>query len=137
MPLHNWIKCTDGDLRFVRKVVDLESEQTAQDVEQWQRVYDQYIEKYGLSELYQKLLETMRKKALIELDFVETRDRFKITEISILEEKLKNMVNNNGKGMSIDQSLVHLSKWLGYRVDIFKTTVAEYFTLLKEYGKAN
>ena len=124
-------------MRFVRKVVDLESEQTDQDVEQWQRVYDQYIEKYGLSELYQKLLETMRKKALIELDFVETRDRFKITEISILEEKLKNMVNNNGKGMSIDQSLVHLSKWLGYRVDIFKTTVAEYFTLLKEYGKAN
>lgn len=136
-PLHNWIKCTDGDLRFIRKSVDLETEITDQDLEQWNKIYDQYIEKYGLSELYKKLLETMREKALAELEFVTTGDNFKKTEIAILEEKLKTMVNNNGKGMTIDESLVHLSKWLGYRVDVFKTTVTEYFTLLNEYGKAN
>jgi hypothetical protein len=106
-------------------------------LEQWNNIYDQYIEKYGLSELYKKLLETMREKALAELEFVTTGDNFKKTEISLLEEKLKTMVNNNGKGMSIEESLVHLSKWLGYRVDVFKTSVTEYFTLLNEYGKAN
>jgi len=124
-------------LRFIRKSVDLETEITDQDLEQWYKIYDQYIEKYGLSELYKKLLETMREKALAELEFVTTGDNFKKTEISLLEEKLKTMVNNNGKGMSIEESLVHLSKWLGYRVDVFKTSVTEYFTLLNEYGKAN
>lgn len=124
-------------MRFIRKSVDLETEITDQDLEQWYKIYDQYIEKYGLSELYKKLLETMREKALAELEFVTTGDNFKKTEISLLEEKLKTMVNNNGKGMSIEESLVHLSKWLGYRVDVFKTSVTEYFTLLNEYGKAN
>ncbi len=124
-------------MRFIRKSVDLETEITDQDLEQWNNIYDQYIEKYGLSELYKKLLETMREKALAELEFVTTGDNFKKTEISLLEEKLKTMVNNNGKGMTIDESLVHLSKWLGYRVDVFKTSVTEYFTLLNEYGKAN
>ncbi len=79
----------------------------------------------------------MREKALAELEFVTTRDRFKITEIALIEEKLKTMVNNNGSGMSIDESLVHLSKWIGYKLDIHKTTVTEYFTILEQYGKAN
>ena len=137
MPLHNWIKCTEGDFRFVRKVVDLDTEETDQDAEKWAVVYDQYIDKYGLSEMYKKLLETMRKKALLELSFVKTRDRFKLTLISAQEEKLKGMLNNNGNGMTIEQALIHLSKWLGYRIDNRQTTVVEYFNLLAEYGKAN
>ncbi len=79
----------------------------------------------------------MRKKALLELNFVKTRDRFKLTLIAAQEEKLKGMLNNNGNGMTIEQALIHLSKWLGFRIDTRKTTVVEYFNLLAEYGKAN
>ena len=137
MPLYNWMKCTNGDLRYIRRVVDLKIEENDKDAAAWCIIYDQYIDKYGLSKLYKKLLEAMREKALAELEFVTTRERFKITEIALIEEKLKTMVNNNGSGMTIEQSLVHLSKWMGRPINIMNTTVTEYFTILEQYGKAN
>lgn len=141
MPLENWILCNDGDARFARKKVnttDKETDkETTKDGENWTRIYDSYIKKYGLSKLYLKMLEAMRKKALLELDYVETWEQFKLTEIQIEVEKLKNMVNNNGEGMTIEQSLVHLSKWVGYYLDKKKITVVDYFNLMAEYGKAS
>ena len=123
MPLENWILCNDGDARFARKKVnttDKETDkETIKDGENWTRIYDSYIKKYGLSKLYLKMLEAMRKKALLELDYVETWEQFKLTEIQI------------------EQSLVHLSKWVGYYLDKKKITVIDYFNLMAEYGKAS
>lgn len=81
------------------------------------------------------MLKTMRKKALLQLKYVETWERFKLTEIDIETERLKNMLTNNGDGMTIEESLIHLSKWLGYRLNVKETTVVEYFNILKQYGK--
>ncbi len=44
---------------------------------------------------------------------------------------------NNGNGMTIEQTLVYLSKWAGYHINAKKITVVDYFNLLEEYGKAN
>ena len=79
----------------------------------------------------------MKKKALIELEYVETKERFKLTEIEIQETKLKEMLANTGSGMTIEESLIHLSKWIGYRLNTKEICVVEYFNILKEYGKAN
>ncbi len=137
MPLYNWIKCNEDNLRFSRENPDLKIKQTVEDAENWVRIYDGYIKEFGLSDLYKRMLETMRKKALLELGFVETWDQFKITEIKIEVERLKNMMSNNGDGMTIEQSLVYLSKWLGYHLNTKKITVKEYFNLMAEYGKAS
>lgn len=133
-PLLNWMKCNDGDLSFVRRE-GMEDE--GKDDEYWFRLFDQYIQKYGLTELYQKMLKAMKKKALLELEFIQTGERFKLTEIAIEEENLRMMTINNGEGMSIEDSLIHLSKWMGFHLDARKIKVTEYFNLLKQYGKAN
>jgi hypothetical protein len=137
MTLKNWIKCNEDDRRFAQINPNLDKEETEEDAENWTRIYDGYIKKYGLSELYKKMLEAMRKKALLELSFVESWDQFKLTEIKIEVERLKNMMKNNGDGMTIEQSLIHLSKWLGYHLNINKITVVEYFNLMAEYGKGS
>jgi len=134
MPLYNWIKCTDGDLQYIRQSGhELPANQV--DENAWFKVYNEYIDIFGLSALYKKTLEAMRRKALLELDFVLTREKFKLTEIALQEAKLKTMLNNNGSSMTIDESLIHLSRWLGYHVNSKKITVLEYFNLLKQYGK--
>ncbi len=136
-PLFNWIKCSDGEVIYTRTDVDPEAAEVENDTEAWQNLYDQYIKKYGLSKLYKKLLSLMREKALMECIFVETRDRFKLTLIEVKETELKSALENNGQGMSIDQALVHLSKWIGYRLNPKEITVVEYFNILEQYGKAN
>jgi hypothetical protein len=79
----------------------------------------------------------MKKKALYECDYTITGDRFKLTLIEIEEEKLKIMLSNKGNAMSIEQSLIHLSKWLGSWVNKNEITVREYFNLVAEFEKYN
>jgi len=56
-------------------------------------------------------------------------------EIEIASEKINQMSNNFGGGITIEASLIHLGKWLGYGLKIKETTVVEYYEIMKEYGK--
>ena len=98
-------------------------------------MYDEYLQKWGLNEIHKKHLEVLRKKALLELDYVITKDRTKLTLIEIEEIKLKNVLNSAGKGMSVEQALLYIGKWLGSRVPIKEITADEYFIMLNEFGK--
>lgn len=135
MPLHNWMKCSNGEINYVWKIPGSAIQDG--DAEKWMNLYDQYIKKYGLTKMYQRMLKVMKDKAILECDFVMTKDRFKLNLIEIEEQRLKDMMANGGEGMSMDESLVHLSKWLGYRLNPKQITVVEYFNTLKQYGKEN
>lgn len=122
---------------YTRIDIGTDLNETDQDRIAWDSLYDQYIKRFGLGKMYKRLLSVMKDKALIECDFVLTRDRFKLTELEIKEAELKQMIDTNNTGMSIDQALIYLSKWIGYRLNPREITVTEYFNILKEYGKAN
>lgn len=122
---------------YTRIDIGTELTETDQDRITWDSLYDQYIKRYGLGKLYKRLLSVMKDKALIECDFVITRDRFKLTELEIKEAELKQMIETNNTGMTIEQAIIYLSKWIGYRLNPREITVTEYFNILSEYGKAN
>ena len=134
LPLYNWIKCINGELKFVR--IDKNGSKEG-DLIAWELIYDSYLKEYGLGKLYLKLLKTMQKKALYECEFVLTNDRFKLTQIEMVEQNLTQMLNNNGSGITIEQSLIHLSKWLGQWINPKNITTKEYFDLQKEFERYN
>jgi hypothetical protein len=135
LPLNNWIKCNEGDLTYVRIKKDEGTEEN--DTLMWENIYDSYIEEFGLDKMYKKMLDSMRKRAELELDYVITGDRFKLTLINMEITRLEQLMSNAGVGMSIPESLIHLSRWMGSFINTKNITTREYFTLLKEYGKAN
>tara|TARA_R110000751_G_scaffold76140_3_gene153212 strand:+ start:5715 stop:6119 length:405 start_codon:yes stop_codon:yes gene_type:complete len=128
------VKCTDGDLTYCRKTSKGSPEM---DSKAWEMVYDDYIKINGLGKLYTKLLKTMIKKAKAELDFCISGDRFKLTQADIEEAKIQTMLKNKGNGMTINQTLVHLSKWIGHWLTIKELKTQEYFDLLNEFEKFN
>lgn len=134
-PLFNWIKCNDGDLTFTR--IDKNSGDRKSDQEAWMKLWDQYIKKYGLAKLHERMLQVMKEKALLECDYVITKDRFKLNLIEIEAQRLKDMMANGGEGMTLEESLVHLSRWAGYRLNPKEISVVEYFNMMKQYGKEN
>lgn len=134
MPLFNWIKCNEGKIEFTR-INDEGSPEM--DVITWENIYNDYLKEFGLNETYKRMLNAMRKKAILELDYVLTGDRFKLTEIEIEETRLNAMLQNAGNGMTIEESLIYISKWLGTWLNVKNITVREYFNLLEQYGKAN
>jgi hypothetical protein len=135
-PLYNWIKCQDGELIYCRREIGTNIE-IELDVDAWNKLYDSYIKRFGLGKLYKRMLSVMKEKALIECDFTISRDRFKLTQIEIKEAELNSMLNNRGQGMTIEQTLIYLGKWLGYRLNPKEINVIEYYNILDEYGKAN
>lgn len=135
LPLDNWIKCNDGDITYVRKKNEEGTEEEDEYV--WETIYDSYINEFGLGKVYKKMLDSMRKRAELELDYVITGDKFKQTLINMEINRLEQLMANAGVGMSIPETLIHLSRWMGSFINTKNITTREYFTLLKEYGKAN
>jgi hypothetical protein len=107
------------------------------DEKHWLDIYDEYIKEFGLGKLYNKMLEAMRKKAMLQCDYVKTRDKFKMTLIDMQIAKLEGMVANGGSGVTIEQTLIHLSKWMGQWINIKKIKAKEYFNLVREYERFN
>jgi len=134
MPLFNWIKCNEGKIEFTRISDEGNPEM---DVITWEMIYNDYLKEFGLSETYKRMLNAMKKKALLELDYVLTGDRFKLTEVEIEQTRLNSMLQNAGNGMTIEESLIYISKWLGTWLNAKNITVREYFNLMEQYGKAN
>ena len=134
IPLFNFVKCQKGNYEFVRKG---ESGTATQDEKHWLDIYDQYIKEFGLGKLHIKMLEAMRKKALLQCEYVEKRDSFQMTLIDMQIAKLNGMMANAGSGITIEQTLIHLSKWMNQWIDIKKIKAKEYFNLVREHERFN
>lgn len=133
LPLTNWIKCTNGDLKSVRK--DKNNGNNDLDNIIWEKIFDEYLVLYGLNKEYKKLLMILHQKTLLELEFCITGDKFKITEIEIESAKYINLVSNKGSGVTIEKTLIYLSRWMKYHIDAKNITTGYYFELMSEYEK--
>lgn len=133
IPLYNWDKCLNGELKYVRKGNEGNEQQ---DNENWIKIYDQYLVEFGLSKMHKKLLLALKEKAIHECDYIITGDKFKLTLIEMSESKLRQMIEINKVGVTTEQTMIHVSKWVGYRINPREITVKEYFYLLKEFERS-
>ena len=135
MPLYNWVKCNDNKLEYTRK--DLKKGNEVEDAKAWAKLYNSYLKEFGLDERYKKYLKAIKKRAILQAEYIIKKDKFKLTEIEIQNQRIKQLEFYFGKGQQIEVILTWLGMFLGYKVDQKTTTVKEYFIILKEYGKAN
>lgn len=83
------------------------------------------------------MLDAMKRKALEEIEYVLTQDRFKLTIIEVEEKKLESMIKNAGNGIDIRESLIYLSKWMGQWINPKQITTEDFFNLQKQYERYN
>lgn len=135
LPLWNWIKIMDGEIHFIRKNI-LDGNEIADSIV-FDELFDQYIAEFGLSKLHDKMLKAQKKRAMLELDFVITGNRFKLTEIDMQIQRINEMLKNAGSGMTIEQSLIHISKWMNSWINAKTITTREFFILTNEFERIN
>jgi hypothetical protein len=135
IPLYNWIKCTQGNFEFVLKEqIEVDLKECEQ---QFNLIFDEYIQNNGLSNTYLRLLKLVKKKALLEVDYVISQDRFLLTKIEVCEQDIDTFKKSQDRGISIQETLVILSKYMGYRLDWKVITKSEYDMILKRYSNDN
>lgn len=137
--LYNWAKCLEGDVRFIR-VEEHETEATESDIKAFEQLYDSYIKQYGLGKLYERYLTQLKKLAISQFSYVEdsVKNKRELNNITFYQseiDKIKSMMNSGGT--TIEDSLIYLSKFIGYNLDSRQITATKYYTTLKAYERAN
>lgn len=133
-PLYVWEKVLEGNYNFMRK--DRKEKITNDDVIAFYKLYDKYLQKYGLSKQHQKYMDKLHDIVLLKLEYLETGDKFKLTQIEISKSQLKDLKPKEN-GLTIGQQVIILSKWMGQWIDKKKITVTEYKDLISEYERAH
>ena len=131
IPLFNWQKCLNGELKYVH----LELKEETDNQESFNKLYDEFLQKRGVNKEYKKYLDILKKKALLQCEFLITKDDFKLTQIEIEDAKIVSLQKTSESGLSIEKTLIYLGKWLGYRLDWKVITVTEFYSIMEEFEK--
>lgn len=136
LPLYNWEKCQNGDLTYTRMNNDKVSHDL--DMKSWEILNYEYMEVFGISRHHRKYLELQKRLMMLQMELIETGNRFLNNKIRQITDEITNTFNQEkGKGMSIDQSLIYLSKFMGFKLNKRDIKTQEFFTMLGEYGRKN
>ena len=133
MPLFNWEKCQEGHLQYANR--DHKPRET--DIENWVRLYNEYLERYGLGEQLDRYLAQKVHLAKLRLQYITSNNVFLLNSIEIAQIELEQLDPRKHEGLSTKQVLVHLSKWIGYQVNAMNITIVEFKEMLEEYVRSN
>jgi hypothetical protein len=137
-PLYNWDKCQQGDFRFVNRPRFIYDHMTKKDRKKWNMLFNQYLTMFGLDEMLEKFLEIQEYLAELRFQYIETNNRMLLNQIKIEEANLLMHDPSRINGMTIDECLVHLSKWKGGELlDKKKITIVQFKTLMNTYAGSN
>jgi hypothetical protein len=129
--MYNWQKIHDtNELKylFVNKQ-EIENNELLE--RRWSSIYDEYLEEFGLSKEYKDILKAKRKIANLQADYIIKGDRILLNFINIEKNALESMYESTKKGSSFRDSLVHLEKMQGIKINTKEITVADYYNYLR------
>jgi hypothetical protein len=138
MPLYNWRLC-QGKQQFIycRKNLDESDKRKCnpdKDLLAWEKIYNTYITEFGLGKEFHRIDELRTQIAELQLDFIINNVQYIRNEIELLKGELEDLLGRPSEGDS-DTVLIHLSKWMGYKIEPKETTVREFFKMIREYEK--
>lgn len=132
MPIANWFKIQQtNDLKYMlvktRKVSTKEVSELENGLK---KLSNEYIDTFGISDEYRQILELSRDIEVLKIDFILTQDRSLLTMIEIKKDQLKAISKSNNKS-DLNKLKMHVNKFMGYSVDMNKTSVKEFYTYLE------
>lgn len=133
LPIYNWLKISEGLINYSRK--DLENGSEEDDLIYSEKLKDNYFEEFGFSNELTRLIEIQKDLAEARLDWIITEDNFIKNKIAMLEVEIEDLINSKDGDSDIDESIITLSKWLTYRIDVKVVTVKEFYTMVKLFKK--
>ena len=131
LPMYNWKKIHDtNELKWLfASKADCENNLELETL--WGRIYDEYLNEFGLSKEYQDILKLKRKIANLQAEYIVKGDRIVLNYINIEKNALESLYDTNKKGSTFRESLVHLEKMQGIKINTKEITVADYYNYLR------
>ena len=133
MPIWNWWQMQKtGDLNFIKRNNSKIKKGVLYNI--WLKIHDEYLDTYGRSEDYKRILRLTKKKLLKECEYVLTGNRFCLTEMDIIDADLKQNSNDNST-MNNNETIIYLEQKLGRELNPKKISMRKYFDYIKYFNK--
>ncbi len=133
LPIKRWFDIhKTGDYRLLLKeIIDIDSDDFQELFDAWNVIYNQYIEKFGLSEEFLNDLNDQIQLANYKAEFIISGDRYLKTLIKVEEERIEAEKRNEAKEVELEILLAKMSKYYGFKLDSKELTVVQYYSYLK------
>lgn len=128
MPIYNWFKVNNGDMRFmlIKQTTKYDGKKAR---EYFDKIYSEYIDVFGISESYLKVIELKKNISVLQIEKALTGDKILNNFIRIAQLELDD-INSKTNKTNTNEVKVHLEKYLGFRLNEKETSVKEYYTYL-------
>lgn len=97
----------------------------------WEKIYDEYLSEFGLTETFADIMELKRQIALANLRVILTGDRIYVTEAKIKEIELAELerVAHSGSIMDAKKAIEMQYK---FQLNMNTTSIREFYSYLKD-----
>lgn len=134
LPIKVWFDVhKTGDYRLLIKGVipEVDAKQFQLLFEAWEGMYNEYIDKFGLSEEFLEDLNNQIELANYRAEFIISGDRYLRTLIKVGEERIKQTNKKNLKPVQLEILLAKMSKYYGFKLESKELTVVQYYSYLE------
>ena len=127
--LDNWWKVRDGLHEFCSFNVNVEN--TVDDEKAYERINDSFLQEVGVGREEEYLQEIRMQLALIQCDYVIDNNEYLRNKIRHLENEIEEILKKPSL-MSREQVLIHMEKWMGFRLNEKEITAKKFYDILGE-----
>jgi hypothetical protein len=99
--------------------------------EVWEKIYDEFMTRFGLSDEFIAGLESEVRIAKLQAEYIITGQRHLLTLAKIEREELRMSRKKETSPVELEDVLAKMSKFYGMRLRASEFTTAEYYTYLK------
>lgn len=133
MPIWNWFKIhSTNNIKFVCKSDpgDLSVKQVKELEAAFENINGEFIDTFGISEDFRKILDLRREITWLKVDMMETGDKSLQNFIDMRESDLREVINGT-RGDDYMEVKAHVEKFMGFKMNDKEVTVREYYTYIK------
>lgn len=139
LPLYNWNKVYDTkDFRFILvnatpQNIDTLPFQESDLVYGWEKLYDEYMTLFGLTEKFKRVLKVEKKIALLTCEMLLKEKKHLATKISIARKQLADLQINKNETADFDRQIGYVEKWMAISIDPKQISTKRFYTYLQMY----
>lgn len=136
MPIYNFLKIQEtNDLGWVMKEKgDYTKRQQPLLEHALQLITDQYIDTYGISDQYRRILRLQGDLRVLEMEYIITGEKINLTFIELKKAELKVAVDQSQSKETVSVK-VHAEKYMGRAINMRETSVRDFYDILRELQK--
>jgi hypothetical protein len=133
LPVLNWWKLhEENDFKWLLK--DSNKKITKHSIKIFKSIKSEFVEEFGIDRKYEEYLKKVWKLELIKIDIALSGDKSKKIFADILELEIEDLLNEQETKVH-NHGVMHIEKFMGFKLNVKSTTVNEFYSYVKEIEK--